>query len=77
MNSRRQWILPSFFALATGNCGDSSKKEGEIDLSAWGEDLTEQGIPAPEVEDGWNITFTKFLASLQVFNPKRKRGYRC
>jgi hypothetical protein len=35
--------------------------EGTLRLTVWGEEFIEEKIPAAEVEDGWEITFTKFL----------------
>ena len=38
--------------------------KGGVELDTWGEEYIEVGIPAAEFEDGWDITFTKFLIHL-------------
>ncbi|TNE47749.1 MAG: hypothetical protein EP343_18375 [Deltaproteobacteria bacterium] len=35
--------------------------QGTLKLTVWGEEFVEDKIPASEVEDGWEITFTRFL----------------
>lgn len=34
---------------------------GSVAVSIWGEEFIEQKIPAADVEDGWEISFSKFL----------------
>ncbi len=38
--------------------------KGGVELDTWGEEYIEVGIPASEFEDGWDITFSKFLIHL-------------
>jgi hypothetical protein len=46
-------------ALLAG-CSDEAG-DGTLDVTVWGEEYIEQGIPAAEFEDGWQITYNKFL----------------
>jgi hypothetical protein len=68
MHSNR-WGRGCVLALAacvvlTG-CGDDDPAVGSGDGTArfetWGEEYIEQGIPASELEDGWSVTYSKFL----------------
>ncbi len=46
---------------------DSGEADGETTLrfAAWGEDFIEQGIPADEFVDGWDLTFDSFVVSIE------------
>ncbi|HEU4406174.1 MAG TPA: hypothetical protein VFS43_12995 [Polyangiaceae bacterium] len=54
--------------LALAACGDDDPAEGgapgTISFTTYGEDYIEQQIPAEDVEDGWAITYDKFLIVL-------------
>lgn len=70
MNLRDNLLL-SCLALATVACdGAADPGEGRLDISIYGEEFIEQGIPAGEpgcdgcVEDGWTVTFDRFLVVL-------------
>ena len=39
--------------------------EGEVEVRAWGEGFIEEGIPAAELVDGWEIRFTRFEVELR------------
>lgn len=51
-------ILASLSLLACGS------KPGPLQVTIYGEEFIEEGIPADEFSDGWKLTFTKFLVSL-------------
>lgn len=44
-------------SLALLGCGSAS---GTVNVSAYGEEFIEEGIPAGDVDDGWNIEFSRF-----------------
>jgi len=41
-----------------------SSASGTVEVTAYGEEFIEEGIPAAEVDDGWNITFSRFEVTL-------------
>lgn len=45
-------------------CG-SDKGEGTVTVTAYGEAFIEEGIPADEVDDGWAVTFDRFVVRVQ------------
>lgn len=49
--------------LATA-CGGDDASTGTIDVTAWGEEYVEQGIPQAEFADGWSASFDTFLIVL-------------
>ncbi|NUP13494.1 MAG: hypothetical protein HOW73_46240 [Polyangiaceae bacterium] len=53
----------SGLALLSAACGDdtSSGGEGSVTFTTWGEEYIEQEIPADTFEDGYSITYDKFL----------------
>jgi hypothetical protein len=55
-------LLVASLALLSG-CGsdDEAAGSGNVSFNVWGEEYIEQEIPAGDVEDGWTITFDKFL----------------
>lgn len=60
-------ILAIPFALAACGDGDTDKDEGEgtVQLTAWGEDYVEEGIPAEEFDDGWAVEFENFIVTIK------------
>ncbi len=54
----RTATLATLFLLA---CGE---KPGTLNVTIYGEEFIEKGIPADEFSDGWKLDFTKFLVSL-------------
>jgi hypothetical protein len=38
--------------------------KGSVDFNTWGEDYIEARIPAEEFEDGWSVTYEKFLVNI-------------
>jgi len=68
-------IRPSFtrpaFALAlvavaslAGCSSSSAEGEGAVAFTAWGEEYIEEGIPASAFEDGWAVTYDRFLVAI-------------
>jgi len=47
-----------------GSDDSDAAGSGTAAFNVYGEDFIEQGIPAEEVEDGWDITFDRFLLVL-------------
>ena len=63
-------ITASLTTLATvglllSACDSDSAGEGTLRFAAWGEDFIEQGIPADEFVDGWDLTFDSFVVSIE------------
>ncbi|MEL6338609.1 MAG: hypothetical protein AAFP04_05305 [Myxococcota bacterium] len=56
-----RWALASSL-LVVAACGDS---EGEVVVTAYGEDFIELGIVADEVGDGWSIDFSSFEVEVE------------
>lgn len=52
-------LLSTFALLACG--GDDT---GTVQVTTWGEDFIEQGIPASAFEDGWSVTYSEFVVNL-------------
>lgn len=46
-------------------CDSASDGESTLRFAAWGEDFIEQGIPADEFVDGWELTFDSFVVSIE------------
>lgn len=49
------------FAPACGDDESTPSGSGSITFSTWGEEYIEEAIPAGEFEDGYTVTFDKFL----------------
>ncbi len=49
-------------SLALAACTGS--EEGNVDVTIYGEDFIEKGIPAEEMADGWSVTFDRFVVTL-------------
>lgn len=47
-------------SLALLGCGNAS---GTVNVTAYGEEFIEEGIPAGHVEDGWSIEFARFAVT--------------
>lgn len=56
-----KWFTTSLMMLLVWGMFACGNGEGTLKLTVWGEEFVEQKIPANEVEDGWEITFTRFL----------------
>lgn len=52
-------LIPTLALLACG--GDDV---GTLEVTTWGEDFIEQGIPASAFEDGWSVTYDEFVVNL-------------
>jgi hypothetical protein len=51
-----------FVSVWSAGCGEGNDGgAGILHVTAWGEEFIEQGIPAVEFDDGWAITFHKFI----------------
>lgn len=59
-------LVPIAVLLALVACSDDegSGGTGTVSFTTYGEDYIEKEIPASDVEDGWRVTFTKFLLAL-------------
>jgi hypothetical protein len=53
-------------AGCTSGSGGGPAGSGAVSFSTWGEEYIEQGIPAAELEDGWSITFSRFLVPISA-----------
>jgi len=49
---------------AAGCGGGEDEGTGTLNVTTWGEEFIEEGIPADVFEDGWAITFHKFIVVL-------------
>lgn len=58
-------------SLLLGACGASP---GTLNVSIYGEEFIEKGIPSSEFSDGWAVTFTKFLVSVGEVSAARGGG---
>lgn len=47
---------------------------GAVSVTAWGEAFIEDSIPAAEFEDGFTVTYTRFLAVVQELSLRKKSG---
>jgi hypothetical protein len=54
----------AILCLSLAACGGGDDAPGMLSVSIYGEDLVEDGIPADELVDGWEITFDRFLVSV-------------
>ncbi|MCC6217571.1 MAG: hypothetical protein IT376_22120 [Polyangiaceae bacterium] len=65
MNPTRLDLLAALVAALTASpaCGptDADAGEGTARFQIWGEEYIEQGVPADVFEDGWRVTFSKFI----------------
>ena len=62
MTRRIPILLALIPALALLACGGD--EVGTLQVTTWGEDFIEQGIPASEFEDGWSVTYSEFVVNL-------------
>jgi len=49
-------------ALAASGCAEET---GTVNVTVYGEDFIEKGIPAEEMADGWAVTFDKFMVTVE------------
>lgn len=59
-------------SAAAGCCGGETEGTGTLNVTVWGEEFIEEGIPAVEFEDGWPITFHKFIVLLHGVSAARE-----
>jgi hypothetical protein len=61
----RTLLLAAAFAVALSTllgCGsDDDAGRGTAEITIWGEEYIEEGIPAEVFEDGWSVQFDEFL----------------
>ena len=58
-------ILAILSATVMLACAEEDEAgEGTLTLTLWGEEFIEEGIPAEEMADDYEVTFTKFLIAL-------------
>ena len=61
-------VKPAFLLLSVcllGACSESDDAQGDVKVNAYGEEFIEQGIPASEVADGWEVSFDEFNVTLE------------
>lgn len=51
-------------ALLGAACSDDDAGVGTLEVTTWGEEYIEEGIPASALEDGWAIRYHAFVVSL-------------
>ena len=56
-------LLALFLLPGLSACGDDTSGSGSLTVTTWGEDYIEKGIPATAVEDGYAITYSRFLVA--------------
>ncbi len=57
--------IASVLVLAVVGCGGGDDlAPGTLEISVYGEEFVEAGIPADAFSDGWSVTFDRFLVSL-------------
>ena len=56
-------LLAAALLLPTA-CGDDDGEQGEVAVTAYGESVIEEGIPAEEVGDGWAVSFERFVVTV-------------
>jgi hypothetical protein len=57
-------LLSALIAVGAPGCGDEAQGEGQVTVTVYGEDFIEQGIPAEAMDDGWSVTFDRFVVSV-------------
>ncbi len=58
-------MLLAALVMSAWGCGEEEAVgEGTLSLEIWGEEYIEEEIPAADFEDGWGITYTKFLVNV-------------
>ena len=52
-------------ASAAVACGGDDDENGNVNVTAYGEEYVEEGIKAGDVDDGWEIKFDSFIVTFQ------------
>ena len=62
----RRFGATALTIAALAGCGsdDGSAGRGTVQVTIWGEEYVERGIPADVFEDGWSVRFQEFLVML-------------
>jgi hypothetical protein len=55
-------------------CLGACTSAAPLSVTTWGEEFIEQGLPAEEFEDGWAVTFSKFLVVYTAVQVKDAAG---
>jgi hypothetical protein len=64
--------IMAFVGCGDGSAGtDDPVGTGNLAVEVWGEDFVEQGIPASEFIDGWEVSFEKFLVAVDAIAVQR------
>lgn len=63
MRTPTQILCTASFVLASA-CGDDAPGLGAVNVTVYGEEFIEDGIPAEEMGDGWAVTFTRFAVTI-------------
>src|SRR5688572_30293770 len=53
-------VAVALWTLAGCGSGDAAGR-GSVEITIWGEEYIERGIPAEAFEDGWSVEFDEFL----------------
>jgi hypothetical protein len=47
--------------LSTAACSESDNGKGTVNITTWGEDYIEEGLPSSAFLDAWSVKYSKFL----------------
>lgn len=56
-------LLLLSLAITLPACSESDAGDGEVQVTLYGEEFIEQGIPADEMADGWSVSFDTFTVT--------------
>lgn len=65
------WMSGLIVVPLLAGCGGG---KGSVDFTTWGEDYIEEQIPAEEFEDGWSVTYEKFLVNIAAVQVSGAEG---
>lgn len=66
--------MKQLFALTLAAAVAACGSPGSLTFTTYGEDFIETGIPAEEFEDGWAVTFSKFLVTIGEIKVEAQDG---
>ncbi len=73
MTPRNTLAIVAALFLASACSDDKSEGgEGTLNITAYGEDFIELGIPADEMADGWSVNFDTFVVTIDAVNVANK-----
>ena len=70
---RTPHALSLVFAVSMLAACTETTSEGTVDVTVYGEDFIEKGIPAEEMTDGWAVTFDRFVVTVDEVVRHRAR----